>query len=395
VTAVDTARAAAELERLAVDGLSAARGFRLVRVRVPLRRRHRTAHGTEEVREVLILGVGDDAGTWGWGECPTLSGSGYSTETTDVAWEVAVTRLLPEAVASASRPDGDVPALGDAPMLSSALHAALTDLALRRDGATLAEVLGVAGATVARGVVLGDVEHADDARRQVHAAFEGGATLVKLKVTPDTDPDVVAAAVAAAPAGGVAIDANGSLGGAPHLLGVLDSLGLAYLEQPWSSVDGATSLPAPPVRPPVTPVVVDEGAPTTEASVAAVCSGTASIVNVKPARLGGLAVALRCVAAVREVGGEVFVGGMLETGVGRAGAVALAAHVAATHPGPGPALPTDLGPSSQYFTADLTEDVVLDDSGRLVVPGGPGIGVEPDDGRLEAASVGERFWEVP
>ena len=56
-----------------------------------------------------------------------------------------------------------------------------------------------------------------------------------------------------------------------------------------------------------------------------------------------------------------FVGGMLETGVGRAGAVALAALDACTWP-------TDLGPSDWYFEADLTEPIVAGDDGRLAVP---------------------------
>jgi O-succinylbenzoate synthase len=84
---------------------------------------------------------------------------------------------------------------------------------------------------------------------------------------------------------------------------------------------------------------------------------------------------------------------MLETGIGRASAVAFAAHVAATHRGPEkatlsvPPLPTDLGPSQQYFDSDLTSPIVVDERGRIVAPTGPGIGVTPDPARLEAATV--------
>ena len=49
--------------------------------------------------------------------------------------------------------------------------------------------------------------------------------------------------------------------------------------------------------------------------------------------------------------------------------------------------PTDLGPSDWYFPADLTEPIVAGDDGRLAVPRGPGIGVVPDAGRLDAATV--------
>jgi O-succinylbenzoate synthase len=60
---------------------------------------------------------------------------------------------------------------------------------------------------------------------------------------------------------------------------------------------------------------------------------------------------------------------MLETGLGRAANVALAAL-------PGFTLPGDTSASNRYYREDITEPFVLKD-GRLSVPTGPGIGVDP------------------
>jgi o-succinylbenzoate synthase len=60
---------------------------------------------------------------------------------------------------------------------------------------------------------------------------------------------------------------------------------------------------------------------------------------------------------------------MLETGVGRAANLALAAL-------PNFMLPGDTSASARYYEQDITEPFVLDD-GRLPVPTGPGIGVTP------------------
>jgi O-succinylbenzoate synthase len=60
---------------------------------------------------------------------------------------------------------------------------------------------------------------------------------------------------------------------------------------------------------------------------------------------------------------------MLETGVGRAALVALAAL-------PGFTVTGDLSASNRYFEEDLTEPFELD-AGRLAVPTGPGLGVVP------------------
>jgi O-succinylbenzoate synthase len=60
---------------------------------------------------------------------------------------------------------------------------------------------------------------------------------------------------------------------------------------------------------------------------------------------------------------------MLETGIGRAPNLALAAL-------PGFTLPGDTSASSRYFAEDITEPFVLED-GHLTVPTAPGIGIEP------------------
>jgi O-succinylbenzoate synthase len=60
---------------------------------------------------------------------------------------------------------------------------------------------------------------------------------------------------------------------------------------------------------------------------------------------------------------------MLETGIGRAANVALAAL-------PGFTLPGDTSASDRYYRQDLTEPFVLED-GHLRVPDAPGIGVTP------------------
>ena len=69
-------------------------------------------------------------------------------------------------------------------------------------------------------------------------------------------------------------------------------------------------------------------------------------------------------------------GGMLETGIGRAGNVAMAAM-------PNFTLPGDTSASDRYYQRDITEPFVLKD-GRLAVPAAPGLGVTVDHQYLES-----------
>jgi O-succinylbenzoate synthase len=93
------------------------------------------------------------------------------------------------------------------------------------------------------------------------------------------------------------------------------------------------------------------------------------VVNVKPGRVGGYLEAVRVHDACVAAGVPAWVGGMLETGLGRAGNVALAAL-------PGFTLTGDLSASDRWYVEDLTEPFVLED-GHLRVPAGPGLGRTP------------------
>jgi O-succinylbenzoate synthase len=70
---------------------------------------------------------------------------------------------------------------------------------------------------------------------------------------------------------------------------------------------------------------------------------------------------------------------MLETGIGRAANLALAAL-------PGFLLPGDISASDRYYRRDVTEPFVLRE-GRLRVPTGPGLGVEVDEAVLREVTT--------
>jgi len=76
----------------------------------------------------------------------------------------------------------------------------------------------------------------------------------------------------------------------------------------------------------------------------------------------------------------VWCGGMLDTGIGRATNLALAALQGFTLPG-------DTSASARYFADDITQPFEVAADGTMAVPDGPGIGVTPRPDRLEATTV--------
>ena len=103
---------------------------------------------------------------------------------------------------------------------------------------------------------------------------------------------------------------------------------------------------------------------------AAAALGAADIVVLKPGRLGGLLAARRAHDSAVAAGLRCKVGGMWDTGIGRAAALAVASL-------PGCSVAPDLSAADRYWIRDIVaEPVALDADGRLAVPSGPGLGVD-------------------
>jgi O-succinylbenzoate synthase len=350
----------------------------LHRLAIPLRRPHAAAHGSEAVRDLIVVEARGADGVVGWGECSTLAEPTYTAEHTAGAWEVLRRDLVPAALA------GRHPARADHPMATAGMATALLDLALRRTGPSLAAHLAATAmggdppaASVPFCAVVGRRGVADDVVAEVADRLEGRVSAVKLKASPAEDDLVAVEAVRATwPDISLAVDLNGSAD--DRAISRLARLGLAYVEQPARPDDPATS--ARWAAELGCPVALDESIGSIADLERAVAQGAGSIVNVKPARCGGPAEAVALGRRAAELGLGAFVGGMVESGVGRAAALAVAAQRFCT-------LPTDLGPSLAYVDLDVTAPLVVDGDDRILVPDGPGIGRTPDPDRLRAVTT--------
>jgi O-succinylbenzoate synthase len=275
--------------------------------------------------------------------------------------------LAPAALAG--RPGG----VAGHPMAHAALADACLDARLRASGTGLAAWLGASRTEVASVRVLGIAPSIDALLAAVDAAPAG----VKLKIAPGWDVEPLRAVRDGFPDRWIAADANGGYDlDALDSLTALDDLGLAYLEQPLAGLTAAAAA----AERLATPIVLDEPLGALDSVRAALALGGLGGVNVKPGKAGGVEAGAKVIAFAAKEGVAAFVGGMLETGVGRAGALALAALDGCT-------LPTDLGPSDWYFARDLTAPITAGAAGTVVVPSGPGLGVTPEPSRLDAATL--------
>jgi O-succinylbenzoate synthase len=175
------------------------------------------------------------------------------------------------------------------------------------------------------------------------------------------------------------LDANSAytLADAAHLK-LLDEFKLLMIEQPLGYNDIYEHSKLQPQL--QTPVCLDESIHSANDLRLALELGACRILNLKPARVGGYTESLElyriCVA--NDV--PLWIGGLLETGIGRAANLAFASL-------PGVTLPCDISATDRYYNPDITEPpFVLSTSSTIATPTAPGIGVEIKMDRVEAAT---------
>lgn len=345
---------------------------RLVEVPLRLVTALRTSAGTHDSRRALLVEVTLDDGSVGWGENVAPVGDFYTGETASLslgALRDVLARRLGEEFESPSHLNEAWWQTSAWPMARAAVESAAWDAWCRSKGIDLASALGGAPGRVEVGCVVGVHDDVSATVAEALARADEGYRHLKLKIAPNRDVEVVRLVRAAVGSNlTLAVDGNGAYEASdvPVLASLADH-GVTLVEQPfapgdWSAARKLADTGA--VR-----VGLDESIANSDDLERALSHGAVNSVNVKPSRLGGLAAASDMLDRCLREGIGAWIGGMLESGIGRAAALSLATHPACTSA-------PDLSASSRYFESDVTEPFVLD-GGTLTVSGRPGIGVEP------------------
>jgi o-succinylbenzoate synthase len=358
------------------------RAVELRLVGIPLVRPFRTSFGIETEKVCVLVRVETDEAQ-GWGECVAGPDPGFSEEFNEGAWLVLRDFLVPALLAAGDIRVEDLDRVFGGvrgnPMAKAALIDAVVDAELRAQGRSLAGYLGGDRGRVACGVSVGITPTIEQLLEEVDGYLAAGYRRIKLKIEPGADVSRVAAVREAHPDILLSVDANAAYGpGDLDVFLALDALGLLMIEQPLHHEDllNHAKLQAR-IR---TDLCLDESIRSAAHAEAALELGACRVVNVKQGRVGGVIEARRVHDVARGRGAPVWCGGMLETGVGRAVNLALAAM-------PGFTLPGDTSASARYFVDDITEPFILAPDGTMAVPDGAGIGVTPRPERLAECTL--------
>lgn len=348
-----------------------------------------TSFGVEQDRQCVIVRVDAD-GLTGWGESPASRGFGYSYETTTTVWHALKDFLIPQSLGQPV----DIAAafeLGEHlrghNMARHGLESALWDIAAQKQGLSLSRALGGTRDRVAVGVSIGIQPSGGALIAKIDQYLAQGYSRIKIKIKPGYDVDIVKQVRAAFPTILLQVDANSAyhLPDAP-LFETMDEDKLLLIEQPFGWDDIYEHSKLQPLL--ATPICLDESIHSLGHAVMALDLGACKTINIKPARVSGFAESRRIHDLCQSHGLPVWCGGMLETGIGRAGNVALASL-------PNFTLPGDISASNRYYAEDIAEPLFeLNPDSTLTVPATPGLGVIVNEKALEKFTEHQEIWNT-
>jgi o-succinylbenzoate synthase len=342
-----------------------------------------TSMGVETDEEHIIVRV-DAGGVTGWGECVAGANPYYSYETIWTAWHILRDFLVPavlgqdlggvsEAVAPWSRVRGHM-------MAKAGLESALWDLVAKARCVSLSTMLGGVRDRIDVGVSIGIQPSPEDLLVKVAGYLADGYRRIKIKIAPGNDVAYVRAVRREYPHILFQVDANSAYGlGDIDIFRAMDDENLLLIEQPLSHDDIFDHSKLQ--RELKTAICLDESIHSAADARAAIELASCRVINIKPGRVGGYTESRLIHDLCASRGIPVWHGGMLESGIGRAGNVALASL-------PNFTLPGDISASRRYYREDIVEPAFeVAPDGTMAVPTGPGIGVEVVPDRLEKVTV--------
>jgi len=334
------------------------------------------------IESVLVRMVGERS--YGWGETAPWGSPLYSGEWAAGAFLAMRDWLAPQLVGR-DISSGDQLQAALAPVkgnyfAKAGLDTAWWDLRARHQRVPLWRLVGGRSNLVDVGADIGVMHSMDALIGEMEKAVQAGFKRVKLKYRPGWEIEMIAAVRERFPDTVVHVDCNSAytLDDLP-MLRELDGYGLAMIEQPLAHDDLIDH--ARLQNQIDTPVCLDESIVSVSKARQAIELDACRWVNIKVGRTGGLTNAIAIHDLCREKGVPCWVGGMLESAIGQSHSMALATL-------PNMRYPADIFPSSRFYTPDLGEpEIDLCAPSQVRATAAPGIGREPDRGRLERLTI--------
>lgn len=346
----------------------------LRKMEMPLKTAFETSFAAMNTKRFLVV----EAHTTdhiGYGDCSALAAPWYSEETTESAWHIIETFLIPALFSTdeISHPESMQAAfdwIRRNRMAKAAVDCALWDLYAKEQNISLAKALGGTREKIETGISLGIQKNPETLLRVVDQYMREGYRRIKVKIKPGKDLAYLSAVRREFGDIMLMADANSAYTLEDiEIFKEIDKLNLLMIEQPLASddiIDHAKLQQALNTR-----ICLDESIHSVEDARKAIELGSMKTINIKVARVGGLTEAKKIHDLCQANGIPVWCGGMLDTGIGRAHNIAIASL-------PNYEFPGDVPASDRYYEHDfMSPSVWIDQQAMIKVPEQAGLGFTP------------------
>ena len=339
----------------------------------------RTAYGADPGNSVVIARM-VSGGYEGWSESSPLPDPNYSYEYGKGAFEVCKRFLAPLVIGkdfnTARELNEEMRHVKGNPFAKAAIEMAWWNLKAAMDGKTLGAVLGAQTNQVKVGDGWGICDSIDELVANVGSSFDEGYTRVKLKIAPGWDEKVLEAVRSTFPHQTIHVDGNSAYRYHEHLdlLKRLDRFHLAMIEQPFQVGDIYYHKKLQDQMD--TPICLDETITQPWQAEVAAEMKACKYINIKPARVGGLQNSLDINEICRQAGIGCWVGGMMESDIGKAICTELAAI-------PNMVYSHDITPASINYPFTITQRPLMMTADKMLeLATEPGTPILPDPEKM-------------
>jgi len=369
-------------------------------IRLPTRRVHQWASLTTPIGVYVIIKLHTDEGLIGFGEAPVLKDWGgdhgkYFGETPQTTIHIINDILAPALAEQDPCRIEALHALMDKavkgyPYCKAAVDAALYDVVGKKFAIPAYQLLGGLvreRVPIAHSLGLMEIDKAVDEAMQAKAE---GVKTIKLKggVEQKRDIELVRRIrEAIGPELNICVDANQGYPTAKAAVKVTNAMAeynLLYMEQPVEGIEQMAEV----ARRVDTPIMADESAWTPQDVIEIIQKKAADMVSIYTTKPGGMFKAKKVAAVAEAAGLKCNVNGSVETGVGNAANLHLAASTGVVTYGCVVPVSTPKGKGKGgiagiYYQDDIIVEPFAYSDGDIVVSPKPGLGIELDEDKLK------------
>ncbi len=361
----------------------------LIRIALPYKEYFETSFGREYEKHTYIVVV-EAAGEEGYSETAAGQYPRYSYESVDIDVNVLEKYIIPSLDGLTTNPYDFIERvkwIKGYNMAKASIEMALWDLSSKLLGKPLYKLIGGVREYANVGVSIGLQKDIPTLLSKISSYLDEGYQRIKIKIARNKDIELVEAVRKNYPDILLTVDANGDYGknDLEHLR-KLDDYDLLFIEQPFPYWD--LYLHSKLQRMINTKICLDESVYNVELAEEAIEMESCKVINIKPGRVGGLKESIDIHNLAKKYNIGTWIGGMLETGIGRGFNVALATL-------PNILYPSDISASKRYFNRDIVKDPWdIDEKGRMWVKKGSGIGVDLDWEYIDKITIWKKEYSI-